>query len=86
MGVMHRVPHRRARRLWCAIAAWEKARNDAEARIQWMFTTERARQKLGRVYRPLAKAREDAAREQGTRQEATHETVTPTDAARPEAA
>ena len=43
------------------IAAWERARNAARARIRWMFTTERAREKLGRVYRPLAKAREEAA-------------------------
>lgn len=42
------------------IAAWERARNAAVARIRWMFTTERAREKLGRVYRPLAKAREAA--------------------------
>lgn len=68
------------------IAAWEKARNDEGARIQWMFTTERARQKLGRVYRPLAKAREDAARVHARNQHATHETATPTDAARAEAA
>lgn len=46
------------------IAAWESARNAARARIRWMFTTERARAKLGRVYRPLAKAREDAARKE----------------------
>ncbi|MDO9021127.1 MAG: IS630 family transposase [Deltaproteobacteria bacterium] len=43
------------------IAAWEQARNAVGARIRWMFTTERAREKLGRVYRPLAKAREEAA-------------------------
>lgn len=42
------------------IAAWEKRRNEAAARISWMFTTERAREKLGRVYRTLAKARQDA--------------------------
>ncbi len=43
------------------IAAWEQARNAVGARIRWMFTTERARETLGRVYRPLAKAREEAA-------------------------
>ncbi|MSO77116.1 MAG: IS630 family transposase, partial [Alphaproteobacteria bacterium] len=32
------------------IAAWEKQRNDAGARIKWMFTTERARAKLERAY------------------------------------
>jgi transposase len=42
------------------IAAWEKARNDAGARIRWLFTVERAREKLGRVYRPLEAARKAA--------------------------
>jgi hypothetical protein len=32
------------------IAAWERRRNAEQARIQWMFTVDRARQKLGRVY------------------------------------
>jgi len=32
------------------IAAWEKQRNNEEARITWMFTTERARAKLARAY------------------------------------
>jgi transposase len=32
------------------IAAWEKRRNDARARVKWMFTTERARTKLARAY------------------------------------
>ena len=32
------------------IAAWEKQRNEAGARIEWMFTTEKARAKMGRVY------------------------------------
>ena len=32
------------------IAAWTKARNAAGARIRWMFTVERAREKLGRAY------------------------------------
>lgn len=32
------------------IAAWERQRNAAKARIQWMFTTERARAKLARAY------------------------------------
>ncbi|MBK6532632.1 MAG: transposase [Deltaproteobacteria bacterium] len=35
------------------IAAWEKARNESGARIEWMFTVERARKKLGKVYRQL---------------------------------
>jgi transposase len=32
------------------IAAWERRRNAAQARINWMFTVDRAREKLGRVY------------------------------------
>lgn len=36
------------------IAAWELRRNEAKARVVWTFTTERAREKLGRIYRPLA--------------------------------
>lgn len=32
------------------IAAWERARNSAGARIHWMFTTEKARAKMGRAY------------------------------------
>ncbi len=37
------------------IAAWEKQRNNEEARITWMFTTERARAKLARAYPVTAK-------------------------------
>ena len=37
------------------IAAWERARNTAGARVNWMFTTEKARTKMGRAYpRPAA--------------------------------
>lgn len=39
------------------VAAWQSRRNAVAARIQWMFTTDQARNKLGRVYRPLAQAR-----------------------------
>jgi transposase len=35
------------------IAAWERQRNASGARIKWMFTTEKARDKMGRTY-PLA--------------------------------
>jgi transposase len=35
------------------VRAWERARNRDRARIKWMFTVERARQKLGRSYPPL---------------------------------
>ena len=32
------------------IAAWEIQRNDAKATIEWTFTTEKAREKMGRAY------------------------------------
>ena len=32
------------------IAAWERQRNTAGARIKWMFTTDKARAKMGRAY------------------------------------
>jgi transposase len=32
------------------IAAWERARNAAGARVRWMFTTGKARAKMGRAY------------------------------------
>jgi hypothetical protein len=54
-----RIPSREL--LVSEIAAWQAHRNTAAARIQWMFTTERAREKLGRVYRPLARTRQQAA-------------------------
>jgi transposase len=39
------------------IAAWERRRNREQARIDWMFTVERAREKLGRAYpRPASHA------------------------------
>jgi hypothetical protein len=39
------------RDLFCSeIAAWQKQRNAAGARINWMFTTERARSKMARAY------------------------------------
>src|ERR1700676_4584569 len=37
-------------RLISEIAAWEKQRNTAGACIKWMFTTEKARAKMGRAY------------------------------------
>ena len=37
------------------IAAWEKQRNKARARIKWMFTVRRARTKLARAYPAPAK-------------------------------
>ena len=43
-----RIDHRE--RLEREIAAWEQERNAAGARVEWMFTTEKARAKMGRVY------------------------------------
>jgi hypothetical protein len=37
-------------RLVAETAAWEKRRNAERARINWMFTTEKARAKIGRAY------------------------------------
>ena len=38
------------------IAAWQRRRNAAGARVTWMFTTEKARAKMGRAYpKPAAK-------------------------------
>ena len=37
-------------RLVAETAAWEKRRNAERARINWMFTTETARAKMGRAY------------------------------------
>jgi hypothetical protein len=42
------------------IAAWERRRNAEQARIEWMFTVDRAREKLGRAY-PQPAARLKAA-------------------------
>jgi transposase len=42
-------------RLEHEIAAWERERNAAGARVRWMFTTEKARTKMGRAY-PMAAA------------------------------
>ena len=41
------------RQLVREIAAWERQRNASRARIKWMFTTDKAHDKLGRAY-PLA--------------------------------
>ena len=37
-------------RLVAETASWEKQRNAARARVNWMFTTEKARAKMGRAY------------------------------------
>ena len=43
-----RIAHRE--QLEAEIAAWERDRNAAGARVRWMFTTETARAKMGRAY------------------------------------
>jgi hypothetical protein len=43
------------KRLISEIVAWEKQRNATGARIKWMFTTEKARAKMGRAYPDTAK-------------------------------
>ena len=45
------------KRLVAEIAAWERQRNAAGARIKWMFTTEKARAKMGRAYPEPASVR-----------------------------
>lgn len=42
-------------RLVAEIEAWQRQRNASGARIKWMFTTERAREKLARAYPDTAK-------------------------------
>jgi transposase len=43
-----RIDH--AKRLVREIATWERQRNTAQARIKWMFTTDKARAKMGHAY------------------------------------
>src|SRR5215510_2740062 len=44
-------------RLVSEVAAWERRRNASRARIKWMFTTEKARDKMGRAY-PMLSSKE----------------------------
>ena len=44
-------PHR----LVAEIAAWQRQRNQDGARIKWMFTTDKARTKMGRAYPDTSK-------------------------------
>ena len=44
------------------IATWECQRNASGARIKWMFTTDKARAKMGRAYPQLASVREAQAK------------------------
>jgi len=55
-----RIPDRET--LEAEVAAWEQRRNDSQARINWMFTTEKARQKLAKAY-PKPNASELQAKE-----------------------
>jgi transposase len=43
------------KRLRREITAWERQRNAARSRIKWMFTTEKARAKMGRAYPDTSK-------------------------------
>jgi hypothetical protein len=43
------------KRLRREITAWERRRNDARSRIKWMFTTDKARAKMGRTYPATSK-------------------------------
>ena len=53
-GLDRRIDHPAA--LAREIAAWQRRRNAAGARVKWMFTTEKARAKMGRAYpKPAAK-------------------------------
>jgi len=45
------------------IAAWERGRNASAARIKWMFTTAKARAKMGRAYPEPAAVREPRIKE-----------------------
>jgi hypothetical protein len=42
-------------RLVTEVVAWQRQRNAACARIKWMFTTDKARAKLGRAYPKTSK-------------------------------
>ena len=43
-------------RLESEVAAWQRQRNAAGARINWMFKTDRAREKMGHAYPNLNQA------------------------------
>lgn len=45
-----------AKRLASEIAAWQNQRNNARARIKWMFATDKARSKMARAYPPRSKS------------------------------
>ena len=56
-----RIPNRD--RLKSEIAEWQRQRNDSGARINWMFSTENARDKLGRAYPKPKSEIDDPAKE-----------------------
>lgn len=45
------------------IAAWERQRNASRARVKWMFTTDKARAKLGRAYPEITTIRKRKVKE-----------------------
>ena len=53
----------RQQQLISEIAAWERKRNASRARIKWMFTTEKARAKMGRAYPEPVPLREPQTKE-----------------------
>jgi transposase len=65
IGVLRRqcLDRRIGDRAWLAaeIAAWEHERNASGARIRWMFTAAKAREKMGRAYPVLPQLRAAAA-------------------------
>ena len=58
-GLDRRIADRE--RLETEIAAWQRQRKASGARIRWMFTTERARAKMGQAYPDLNAASAQAA-------------------------
>jgi hypothetical protein len=50
-------------RIESEIAAWERQRNASGARIEWMFTTDKARAKMGKVYPQTGCVREAPVKE-----------------------
>jgi hypothetical protein len=59
-------------RLVSEIAAWEQQRNASRARIKWMFTTEKARAKMGALTRNSRPKSHNHCDEAGGRGERPH--------------
>jgi len=51
-GLLYLASYTR-RELRKEVAAWQKSRNNKNAKINWQFTTEKARIKLSRLYTTL---------------------------------